>query len=144
MAVYTGHGHGKQTQNLAVSHDRGRTCRKYEGNPVLDLSRGDHRDPKVFWHEPSRRWIMVSVLAGERKVRFFASSDLKRWETLSDFGPAGATGRRLGVPGPFPPGRGRQPRRTSVGSWTSTSTPEVGWAAPAPSTSSAASTGGGS
>ena len=102
VAVYTGHGHGKQTQNLAVSHDRGRTFRKYEGNPVLDLSRNDHRDPKVFWHEPSKRWIMVSVLAGERKVQLFASTDLKRWETLSAFGPAGATGGAWECPDLFP------------------------------------------
>jgi fructan beta-fructosidase len=102
VAIYTGHGHDKQTQNLAVSLDRGRTFRKYEGNPVLDLSRGDHRDPKVFWHEPSQRWIMVSVLAGPKKVRFFASTDLKRWEMLSDFGPAGATGGAWECPDLFP------------------------------------------
>ncbi|HXE80327.1 MAG TPA: glycoside hydrolase family 32 protein, partial [Vicinamibacterales bacterium] len=102
VAIYTGHGHGKQTQNLAVSRDRGRTWRKYEGNPVLDLSRNDHRDPKVFWHEASRRWVMVSVLAGERKVRFFSSPDLKRWEMMSDFGPAGATGGAWECPDLFP------------------------------------------
>ena len=28
VAVYTGHGHGKQTQNLAYSNDRGRTWTK--------------------------------------------------------------------------------------------------------------------
>ena len=102
VAIYTGHGHDKQTQHLAVSRDRGRTWRKHAGNPVLDLGRDDHRDPKVFWHEPSRRWIMVSVLAGERKVRFFSSPDLKRWETLSDFGPAGATGGAWECPDLFP------------------------------------------
>ncbi len=102
VAIYTGHGHGKQTQNLAVSRDRGRTWSKYDGNPVLDLSRNDHRDPKVFWHGPSGRWIMVSVLAGEKKVRFFGSADLKRWEMLSDFGPAGATGGAWECPDLFP------------------------------------------
>ena len=35
---------------------------------------------------------MVTVLADQHKVRFFGSADLKRWEKLSDFGPAGATG----------------------------------------------------
>ena len=35
---------------------------------------------------------MVTVLAGARRVRFFASTDLKHWETLSDFGPEGSTG----------------------------------------------------
>jgi sucrose-6-phosphate hydrolase SacC (GH32 family) len=102
VAVYTGHGHGKQTQNLAVSLDRGRTWKKYDGNPVLDLSRDDHRDPKVFWHAAAKRWIMVSVLADERKIRFFASPDLKRWEALGDFGPAGATGGAWECPDLFP------------------------------------------
>lgn len=92
IAIYTGHTEERQTQNLAVSVDRGRTWRKFEGNPVIDLSRRDNRDPKVFWYGPSRRWIMVTVLAGARRVRFFSSTDLKRWDVLSDFGPEGATG----------------------------------------------------
>ena len=102
IAIYTGHAEKRQTQNLAFSRDRGRTWTKFPGNPVLNLSRRDHRDPKVFWHEPSKRWVMVSVLAGERKVRFFSSSDLKRWEMLSDFGPAGATGGAWECPDLFP------------------------------------------
>ena len=92
VAVYTGHTQDRQTQNLAASRDRGRTFTKYAGNPVLDLGRKDFRDPKVFWHAPTARFVMVTVLPDEHKVRFFGSRDLKRWETLSDFGPAGATG----------------------------------------------------
>ena len=92
VAVYTGHGHGRQTQNLAYSNDRGRTWRKYTRNPVMDLGIAEFRDPKVFWHEPTRRWVMVAVLADQHTVRFFGSRDLKTWVTLSDFGPAGATG----------------------------------------------------
>jgi len=33
----------------------------------------------------------VAALPADHKVRFFGSSDLKRWTALSDFGPAGAT-----------------------------------------------------
>ena len=102
VAIYTGHGLGKQTQNLAFSTDRGRTWTKYAGNPVLDLGLKDFRDPKVFWHEPTRRWVMVTVLADQHKVRFFGSPDLKRWEALSDFGPAGATGGVWECPDLFP------------------------------------------
>jgi fructan beta-fructosidase len=90
VAVYTGDGHGKQTQNLAYSLDRGRNWTKYAANPILDLHSNSFRDPKVFRHEPGR-WIMATVLADERKVRLWGSDDLKRWEKLSDFGPAGAT-----------------------------------------------------
>src|SRR6185503_10011981 len=51
VAIYTGHGADKQTQNLAWSTDRGRTWTKYSGNPVVDLGLKDFRDPKVFWHD---------------------------------------------------------------------------------------------
>jgi fructan beta-fructosidase len=92
VAVYTGHGHGKQTQNLAYSNDKGRTWTKYAMNPVIDLHLENFRDPKAFWFESSRQWILVTVLADQHKVRFFGSPDLKNWKALSDFGPAGATG----------------------------------------------------
>jgi sucrose-6-phosphate hydrolase SacC (GH32 family) len=102
VAVYTGHGHGKQTQNLAYSNDRGRTWTKYANNPVIDLNLENFRDPKAFWDELSRRWVLVTVLAEQHKVRLFGSPDLKRWETLSDFGPAGATGGVWECPDLFP------------------------------------------
>jgi sucrose-6-phosphate hydrolase SacC (GH32 family) len=102
VAVYTGHGHGRQTQNLAYSNDRGRTWTKYAGNPVLDLGLKDFRDPKVFWYEPTNRWVMAAVLADRHVVRFFGSPDLKTWQTLSDFGPAGATGGVWECPDLFP------------------------------------------
>ena len=91
VAVYTGDGHGKQTQNIAASLDRGRTWTKFAGNPVLDIGSNSFRDPKVFMHKPTGRWVMATVLADERKVRLWGSADLKRWQKLSDFGPAGAT-----------------------------------------------------
>jgi sucrose-6-phosphate hydrolase SacC (GH32 family) len=102
VAIFTGHTPDRQTQNLAFSRDRGRTWTKFAGNPVLDLGRKEFRDPKVFWHRETGRWIMVAVLPDEHKVRFFASRDLKRWEALSDFGPAGATGGVWECPDLFP------------------------------------------
>jgi fructan beta-fructosidase len=89
IAIYTGHTARKQVQNIAVSNDRGRTWTKYAGNPVIDIGYKDFRDPKVFWHGASRRWVMVVSLSTEKKVRFYASRDLKNWTMLSDFGPAG-------------------------------------------------------
>jgi fructan beta-fructosidase len=91
VAVYTGHHaeSGIQDQNLAYSLDRGRTWRKYAGNPVLDDGSRDFRDPKVFWHEPDACWIMAVALAAERKIRFYRSPDLIRWERTGEFGPAG-------------------------------------------------------
>ncbi len=90
VAIYTGDGHKKQTQNIASSLDRGRTWTKFAGNPVLDLNSNGFRDPKVFWHAPTSRWIMATVMADERKVRLWGSKDLKGWDRLSDFGPAGS------------------------------------------------------
>jgi fructan beta-fructosidase len=92
VAIYTGHTSALQTQNLAYSNDKGRTWTKYHGNPVIDLHRQDFRDPKVFWHAPTRKWVMVVALPPEHQVRFFGSPDLKHWTALSSFGPSGATG----------------------------------------------------
>jgi fructan beta-fructosidase len=92
VAIYTGHRETNQSQLLAYSNDRGRTWTGYAGNPVLDIGRKDFRDPKVFWHGPQQRWVMVLALPDEHKVRFYASPDLKRWQHLSDFGPAAAVG----------------------------------------------------
>ncbi len=104
VAIYTGHtpraANGKplQTQNLAYSNDRGRTWTKYSANPVLDLHLSDFRDPHVFWSTAARRWIMAVALPNEHKVLFYGSADLKRWERLSEFGPAGATGGQWECP----------------------------------------------
>lgn len=90
VAIYTGHTPQRQTQNLAFSEDRGRSWTKFSGNPVLDISQKDFRDPKVIrYHD---RWIMAVALPQEHKIRFYSSANLKNWEHLSDFGPAGATG----------------------------------------------------
>lgn len=102
IAVYTAHGHGRQTQNLAFSRDRGRTWTKYAKNPVIDAGMADFRDPKVLWHEPTRRWVMAVALPKEHRIRFYGSADLKAWTALSDFGPAAATGGVWECPDLFP------------------------------------------
>lgn len=89
VAIYTGHGLGKQTQNIAYSHDKGRTWTKYDKNPVIDINSPEFRDPKVFWHEPTKRWIMVVAKSDDRKVFIYSSTDLKKWERRSEFGPQG-------------------------------------------------------
>lgn len=91
VAIYTGHGHGRQTQDIAYSVDRGRTWTKYSGNPVLDIGEKDFRDPKVFWHDATQRWVMVVALAAKKRIQFYGSPDLKKWKLLSEFGPAGAS-----------------------------------------------------
>jgi fructan beta-fructosidase len=92
IAIYAGHTETLQTQNLAFSNDQGRSWTKYKGNPVIDLHLKDFRDPKVLWYEPSKKWIMATAVAQEKKIRFFGSTDLIHWDQLSGFGPQGATG----------------------------------------------------
>ena len=74
-----------QTQGIAYSLDNGDTWTKYEGNPVIG-NKGikDFRDPKVFWHKESKKWILTLV-AGDH-AKFYSSDDLKEWSHLSDFG----------------------------------------------------------
>ena len=104
VAIYTGHtppAGGRpalQTQNLAYSNDRGRSWTKYSRNPVLNLKLPDFRDPHVFWSSQANRWVMAVALPNEHKVLFYGSSDLKAWEKLSEFGPAGATGGQWECP----------------------------------------------
>jgi len=91
-----------QSQYLAYSNDRGRTWAEYDANPVIDLHLADFRDPKVFWYAPGHKWVIVTALPPQHKVRLFSSIDLKHWTALSDFGPAGATGGVWECPDLFP------------------------------------------
>jgi fructan beta-fructosidase len=81
-----------QYQSLAYSVDNGVTWTKYAGNPVLkNPGIIDFRDPKVIWYEPEQKWVMA--LATKDCITFYASTDLKNWATLSEFGKtAGAHG----------------------------------------------------
>jgi sucrose-6-phosphate hydrolase SacC (GH32 family) len=78
------------TQSVAYSNDRGRTWTKYAKNPVLGHIRGSNRDPKVIWHEPTKRWVMALYLSGNDYV-LFASKDLKAWTKLCDVKVPGAS-----------------------------------------------------
>jgi len=78
------------TQSIAFSNDRGRTWTKYAKNPVLGHVAGSNRDPKVVWHEPTRRWIMALFLDGEQYA-LFGSSNLTQWSRLCDIPIFGAS-----------------------------------------------------
>ena len=83
IAIYTSAGR-KQSQSIAYSLDNGRTFTKYEKNPVLVSEQVDFRDPKVFWHEPTERWIMP--LACGNAMEFYSSPNLREWHFESRFG----------------------------------------------------------
>ena len=71
-------------QSLVYSNDRGRTWQKHKGNPVLKQLAPGNRDPKVFWHEPTKKWVMVLYVRRGR-AGIFNSDDLKTWVHASDF-----------------------------------------------------------
>ncbi|WP_435355174.1 glycoside hydrolase family 32 protein [Emticicia sp. SJ17W-69] len=75
----------RESQGIAYSLDKGRTWTKYAKNPVLpNKGDADFRDPKVFWHEPTKHWVMP--LAVGKQLEIFTSSNLKDWEKTGAFG----------------------------------------------------------
>jgi fructan beta-fructosidase len=67
-----------RSQCISYSLDRGRTWRHYDKNPVLVQP---ERDPKVFWHAPTARWVMFlyGEQGGERLYHIFTSTNLLSW-----------------------------------------------------------------
>lgn len=104
VAMFTHHNpdNGLQVQSLAYSTDGGTNWTKYEDNPVIkNPGIQDFRDPKVFWHEKTSKWIMV--LAAGDHVRIYSSPNLKAWELESTFGKStGAHGGVWECPDLFP------------------------------------------
>ncbi len=70
-----------QTQCIAYSNDKGQTFTKYSGNPVINSKETwdsqNTRDPKIFWHEPTEKWVMV--LFEKDGHSFYNSDNLKDW-----------------------------------------------------------------
>lgn len=73
-----------QMQSIAYSTDDGKTFEKYPGNPVITSTEKDFRDPHVFRHEATGRWIMI--LAAGQEMRIYSSANLKDWTYESSFG----------------------------------------------------------
>jgi fructan beta-fructosidase len=96
-------------QCIAYSTDKGRTWKYWEGPHTaadgkynnacipkntsgsyagLPQLTGDARDPEVFWHEPTKKWIMV-LFAGEgqseNRFVFFQSTNLKDWTIMDTY-----------------------------------------------------------
>ena len=85
VALYTSAGDHQQ-QSMAYSTDKGKTFTTFSGNPIIaNTDRGDFRDPKVFWHEPTQRWVMSLALGWSYGIEFWTSRDLKTWTMASQF-----------------------------------------------------------
>lgn len=84
VAVFTHHGPQKEVQSIAYSTDNGRSWTKYKNNPVIDNpGKKDFRDPKVFYHDSSKKWI--AVIACGNSICFYSSVNLISWDFESEF-----------------------------------------------------------
>lgn len=83
VLIYTAAGN-PTVQAIAYSTD-GRHFTKYSGNPVVKQITGGNRDPKVMWHEPTQKWVMVLYVEWEKKhtIHFFTSPNLRDWTLAS-------------------------------------------------------------
>jgi fructan beta-fructosidase len=90
IAIYTSNVHKDnkglaQHQSLAYSTDKGRTWKRYDKNPIIDIHRKDFRDPKVFWYEPQQKWVMALVVPDIYTVQFYSSKNLLDWKLSGEF-----------------------------------------------------------
>lgn len=85
LAFYTANSDHQQ-QCLAYSTDGGETYTQYEGNPIIPNSdMPDFRDPKVFYHQESGKYIMALAKGWDHAIDFWGSTNLKNWTKLSEF-----------------------------------------------------------
>ena len=72
-----------QSLGLATSVDGGLTWQHYRGNPIMPAVKEDFRDPKVFWHAPTQKWVMA--ISAHRECYFYTSPNLIDWTFASAF-----------------------------------------------------------
>jgi sucrose-6-phosphate hydrolase SacC (GH32 family) len=94
LLFYTAAGN-PTVQCLASSTDGGGSFLKYEGNPIVAQITPGNRDPKVFWHAPSGRWVMTLYVeqqgsappggapAPRQTIQFLTSPDARHWTAES-------------------------------------------------------------
>ncbi|RDH26745.1 Extracellular exo-inulinase inuE [Aspergillus welwitschiae] len=100
---------GQQAQSIAYSLDDGMTWTTYDAaNPVItnppepyQAQYQNFRDPFVFWHEESQKWVVIISLAALHKLAFYTSDNLKDWKLVSEFGPYNAQDGVWECPGLF-------------------------------------------
>lgn len=99
VAIWTHNAPDKQSQYVSYSVDGGDTFIEYENNPVLDLNSTQFRDPKVIWHEETKKWIMIVAMSQKYEIAIYSSDDLVDWTYESAFGNAGYLGFQYECPG---------------------------------------------
>jgi len=100
IAIYTAHFDSPLDEDMRISTSSdGNTFYYYAGNPVVTSAATYFRDPDVFWHKPTGRWIMVVCRPEDKILEFYSSADLKSWQLKSQFGPVNARDGWWEVPG---------------------------------------------
>ena len=77
---------GKPTVQCLASSIDGRTFTKFPGNPVIHQISDGNRDPKVFWHESTKSWVMVFYVelpGTQHSIHFLTSPNLREWTLAS-------------------------------------------------------------
>jgi len=89
LAYYTTHPMGghpvRPNQNmisLGYSLDNGKNWKYGDMHIIDNPSVPAERDPSVFWHEPSRKWVMATI--GDHRIRFYSSENLLKWTFESE------------------------------------------------------------
>lgn len=96
VAIYTlatGGTDYRQSQSLAYSVDGGLTWARYGENPVLTHEERDFRDPSVFWHRETGRWVMAVALSDANAVLLYVSDNLRDWRQTCRIDADGTPGR---------------------------------------------------
>ena len=73
MVAFWSHNDNR-SHGITYSLDHGRTWKFYAHNPVLVYP---ERDPNVFWHKPTHKWVMV--MYGDGQYHIFTSKNLLEW-----------------------------------------------------------------
>ena len=96
VAIYTLNTPEKQVQEIAYSYDGGYTFTPFEGNPVIDSTSNQFRDPKVIWYQD--HWVMVLAYSTAFDIGIFTSYDLKYWTPSSNVSHVGLLGLQYECP----------------------------------------------
>jgi fructan beta-fructosidase len=77
---------GTDGVSVAYSTDGARTFQPYDGGRKVITMPAHSRDPKVLWHAPTRRWVMVVWSdAGGNAAHVYTSPNLLDWTFRSRF-----------------------------------------------------------
>lgn len=98
LAEYPGGVQGPQQQAIAYSRDGGYTFEAYKNNPVIPSNSTQFRDPKVIWHAPTSKWVMVVSYAVDFTLGFYTSKNLVDWTHASNISHIGLLGLQYECP----------------------------------------------